>query len=111
MAEYGEWNLRGATLSDVTAKTEYGVSREFVVNAIRAGKIECREGSQWGNPYLRILRRQLEQCFVEEFGEEYLMRLRNQAELGKVKKEISSLKKKLGELQNRKTVLEELLKA
>ena len=24
MAEYGEWNRKGATLSDVTAATEYG---------------------------------------------------------------------------------------
>jgi len=27
MAEYGEWNRKGATLSDVTAKDEYGVMK------------------------------------------------------------------------------------
>jgi hypothetical protein len=31
MAEYGEWNRKGATLSDVTAKAEYGVSRALKV--------------------------------------------------------------------------------
>lgn len=60
MAEYGEWNRKGATLSDVTAKKEYGVSREFIVKGIRAGKLEYREGAVWGNPYLRVLRSQLE---------------------------------------------------
>lgn len=32
MANYGEWNRKGATLSDVTAKTEYGVSQTFIVS-------------------------------------------------------------------------------
>ncbi len=31
MAEYGEWNRKGATLSDVTAHKEYGVDSDFVV--------------------------------------------------------------------------------
>ncbi len=30
MAEHGEWNRTGATLSDKTAKTEYGVIHEFI---------------------------------------------------------------------------------
>ena len=60
MAEYGEWNRKGATLSDVTAEKEYGVDRDFIVKGIRAGKLECREGAIWGNPYLRLLRSQLE---------------------------------------------------
>ena len=31
MAEYGEWNRKGAVLSDVTAQKEYGVTRDFIV--------------------------------------------------------------------------------
>ena len=38
MAEYGEWNRKGATLSGVMAQTEYGVNRDFIVKGIRAGK-------------------------------------------------------------------------
>lgn len=45
MAEYGEWNRKGATLSDVTAQKEYGIDRNFIVKGIRAGKLEFREGS------------------------------------------------------------------
>ena len=45
MADYGEWNRKGAVLSDVTAEKEYGVTREFVVAGINAGKLEYREGS------------------------------------------------------------------
>ena len=56
MAEYGEWNRKGAVLSDVTAQKEYGVTRDFIVKGIQAGKLEYREGAVWGNPYLRVLR-------------------------------------------------------
>jgi hypothetical protein len=31
MAEYGEWNRKDATLSDVTAKADYGVTEEFII--------------------------------------------------------------------------------
>lgn len=43
MAEYGEWNQKGATLSDATAKKEYGLDHAFIVNGINAGKLEYRE--------------------------------------------------------------------
>lgn len=106
MAEYGEWTRKGATLSDVTAKAEYGVSRDFIVKGIQTGKLEYREGSIWGNPYLRVLRSQLEKYIAEELGEDYLLRLKDQTELRRVKKEISDLKKRLEGLQQRKNELE-----
>ena len=60
MAEYGEWNRKGAVLSDVTAQKEYGVARDFIMKGIQVGKLEYREGAVWGNPYIRVLRSQLE---------------------------------------------------
>ena len=110
MAEFGEWNRKGATLSDVTAKSEYGVDRDLIVKGIKTGKLEYRDGAIWGNPYLKILRSQLEKYITDELGEDYLVRVKNQAELRRIKKEISDLKKKLNVLQDRKTDLEELLK-
>jgi hypothetical protein len=47
MAEHGEWNRKGAILSDVTAQREYGVTRDFIVEGIRSGKLEFREGAVW----------------------------------------------------------------
>ena len=110
MAEYGEWNRKGATLSDVTAKKEYGVSREFIVNGIRAGKLEYREGAVWGNPYLRVLRSQLERYVAEEFGRGRVSSSKNQTELRKIKKEMADLKKRLVQLHARRTELEKELK-
>jgi len=107
MAEYGEWNRKGATLSDATAKKEYGVDRSFIVKGIRAGKLEYREGSVWGNPYLRLLRSQLEQYIAEEVGAARLSSGKKQTELRKIKREMAALKKKLKELEARKTELED----
>ena len=106
MAEYGEWNRKGATLSDVTAQKEYRVNRDFIVEGIRAGKMEYRNGVIWGNPYLRILRSQLEQYIVEELGAEHLSNSTNRTELRKIKKEMANLKKRLAELQTRRTEIE-----
>ena len=106
MAEYGEWNRKGATLSDKTAKKEYGVSQDFIVKGIRAGRLEYREGFVWGNPYFKILRSQLEQYIVEELGADRLTSSKNQTELRKIKKEMTDLKKRLKELQARRDELE-----
>jgi hypothetical protein len=106
MAEYGEWNRKGATLSDVTAQKEFGVSRDFIVQGIRAGKLEYREGAVWGNPFLRILRSQLEAYIAERLGSKHLSGTKSQAELRKVKKEIGHLEKQLTALKARKAELE-----
>jgi hypothetical protein len=98
MAEYGEWNRKGATLSGITAKDEYGVSRDFIIAGIEADKLEYREGSIWGNPYLRILRSQLEKYIAERLGTEYLMKAKKQTELRKIKKEITEIEKRLDTL-------------
>ena len=54
MAEYGEWNRKSVTLSDVTAKAEYGVDLDFVIKGIQTGKLEYRHGSVWGNIILEF---------------------------------------------------------
>ena len=92
MAEHGKWDRKGATLSDVTAKKEYGVSRDFIVKGIRAGKLEYREGVIWGNPYIKVLRGQLEQNIAEELGREHLSSGKNKTELRRIKKEMADLK-------------------
>lgn len=106
MAQYGEWTQKGATLSDVTAQDEYGINRDFIVAGIKAGRLEYREGAVWGNPYLRLLRSQLEAHIATELGAGYLANVKNQAELRGVKKEIAATARKLKQLQTRQAALE-----
>jgi hypothetical protein len=110
MAEYGEWVRKGAVLSDVTAQKEYGVTRDFIMKGNQAGKLEFREGAVWGNPYLRILRSQLELYIVQQFGSEYLVRTKSQTELRAICKEIADLKKRLSALEARKVALGRTIK-
>ncbi len=110
MAEYGEWNRKGTTLSDATAQKEYGVSRDFILRGIQSGKLEYREGAIWGNPYLRILRSQLERYIVKELGSAYLGSKKRQRELHMIKKEMADLQKRLDELQTRRMELEGQMK-
>ena len=110
MADYGEWNRKGTTLSDVTATSEYGIDRDFIVKGIKAGKLEYRDGSIWGNPYLRILRSQLEQYIITECGAEHLTRIKSEFELRTIKKQVSKTKKELSALELRKKELEGLLR-
>ena len=109
MAEDGEWTRQNATLSEVTAQKEYGISREFIIKGIKAEKLEYRDGVIWGNPYLRILRRQVEAYIVSELGADFLNITKHKTELRKVKSEMTSLTKKLNHAQIRKTELEMLL--
>lgn len=110
MAENGEWNSKGATLSDITAHKEYGVNRDFILNGIKSGKLEFREGSMWGNPYLRVLRSQLERYIIDQLGPDYLTDIKLQTELHMVNKEIAAMKKKLGKYQARKAEIEKLVR-
>ena len=106
MAQYGEWNRKGATLSEVTARKEYGVDSDFVIKGINAGKLEYREGAIHGNPYIRVLRSQLEAYVVEELGDEYLHTWQEKTELQEISQEMTKLRKRLDELASRKAELE-----
>jgi hypothetical protein len=105
MAEDGEWTRKGATMSEVTAQKEYGVSYELIVNGIRAGKIEYREGAAHGNPFLRLLRRQLETYVAAELGAEYLAGRKRRTELKAIDKESTELRKRLAALEARRAEL------
>jgi hypothetical protein len=53
--EDSEWQRRGATLSDKTAREEYGLEQDDIIRAIVAGRLHYREGSVYGNPFLRLV--------------------------------------------------------
>ena len=76
------------------------------MKGIRAGKLEYRDGAIWGNPYLRLLRSQLEGYIAEELGNDRLSNAKKHTELRKIKKEIANLKKRMNELQARRMELE-----
>ena len=67
-----EWQRKGATLSDKTARKEFDLMQDEIIRAIRAGKLHYREGSIFGNPWLRLLRREVESLVKSKRGGTYL---------------------------------------
>ena len=54
-----EWQRKGATLSDKTARKEFGLAQDEVVAAIQAGMLQYRRNASHGNPFLRLLQREV----------------------------------------------------
>ena len=55
---YGDKAIRtrkSATLSDKSARQEFGLTQEELDAAIRAGKLQFREGNMHGSPWLQLL--------------------------------------------------------
>ena len=104
MAEYGEWNRKGAVLSDVTAHKEYGVTRDFIVKGIQAGKLEYRQGGYGAIPISESW--SLELFIAEQLGSEHLSSKKAQTELLAINKEIAEIRKKLTALEARKLEIE-----
>ena len=100
-----EWQRKGVTLSDKTAQKEFMLTQDEIVQAIRAGRLQCREGSMHGNPWLRLLRREVETLVKEKHGNEYLKNQRARTELAHVNRELKQLKIQLAALEGRKSQL------
>jgi transcriptional regulator with XRE-family HTH domain len=102
---YGEWARKGATLSDKSARKEFGLTQEEIVDAIRAGKLQYREGSVHGTPWLRLLRREVEALVRESSGEGHLKSRQVKTELVQIERELRRLKKEVARLEERKAAL------
>ena len=101
----GAWREKGETLSDVSAQKEYGISYNEIIKAIRQGKLQYREGSMHGNPWLRLLRQEVEALVLEKFGDEYLKEKKVKKELLLIDRELKTLKTRIKELEKRKNEL------
>lgn len=109
MAEYGAWNRKGATLSNATALKDYGVDTAFIAKGISSGDLEYRDGAIHGNPYIRVLRVQLEAYIQKELGSDYLTSVKAKTELRAIKKEKKELEQRLAVLRAREATIEQLL--
>jgi len=100
-----EWQRKGATLSDKTARKEFGLTQAEIVRAIRAGKLQYRDGAMHGNPFLRLLRREVEALTKTNHGDDYLKERQAKTELARINSELKRLKTQVAALENRKATL------
>ena len=78
------WSKKGATLSDKSACKEFGLTQEEIITAIRKGKLQYRMNSIYGNPFLRLVRSEVEKLVDERHGGDYLKKKKLEKELAQV---------------------------
>lgn len=99
------WQQKGATLSDKSAREEFGLTQQEIVAAIQAGKLQYREGSMHGNPWLRLLRQEVEALVKEKGGQDHLRKKKLQKELADLDKEARKINARLKAIQRRRNEL------
>jgi len=100
-----EWQRKGATLSDKTARQEFGLTQTQILRGIRAGKLQYRVNSIYGNPFLRLLRREVEALVTERRGREYLKTRKAKNEIASIDRELKRLKAQIVALEEAKSKL------
>jgi hypothetical protein len=98
-----EWQRKGATLSDKTARAEFGLTQDEIIEAIGAGTLQYRQGSIYGNPWLRLLRREVEGLVQTRYGDRHLRERQAKAELARVNRELRRLRTQLAALEERRS--------
>jgi hypothetical protein len=106
MDYYGdEWGRKGATLSDKTARSEYGLTQEEICAAIDAGTLAYRPAAMHGNPWLRLLRREVEDLARTLHGERHLRLHQARTELAKINRDLKRLGAQRAALEERRSRL------
>ena len=103
------WTKKGGTLSDKSARKEFGLTQEEIIDAIKGGKLQFRKNYMHGNPYLRLVRSEVEELVVEKYGDNYFEIKKLKKELAQINQEIGRIKGRIAFLEKRKiALLEEL---
>lgn len=99
------WNKKGATLSDKSARKELGLTQEEIIKAINRGELQYRVHSVYGNPFLRLIRGEVEALVEKKHGRSHLKQKQNQHELAQINKELKLLEKQIAQLTSRRAEL------
>ena len=100
-----EWQQKGATLSDKTARKELGLTQDEIIRAIQSGDLQYRRGSFHGNPYLRLLRREVEALVRTKHGDGHLKEMQARTDLAHANRELKRLQAQVAELERRRASL------
>jgi hypothetical protein len=96
------WSEKGATMSDKSARQEFGLAQEEIIAAIPAGKLQYRVSSMHGNPWYRLPRHEVESLVREKSGPDHLHRKKLQQELADLTKEARKLTTRLKVIERRR---------
>lgn len=81
------------------------MTQDEIIAAIDAGKLQCRTASMHGNPWLRLLRREVEELVRSGQGEQYVRERQARTELARINRELKQLRTQLAALEERRAEL------
>ena len=99
------WTIKGGTLSDKSARKEFGLTQEEIIEAIKNDKLQYRKNYMHGNPYLRLVRNEVEALVIEKYGDNYFEKKKLKKELTQINQELRRMKGKVTLLEKRKIAL------
>ena len=99
------WSQKGATLSDKSARQEFGLTQQEIFAAMRAGKLQFRESSMDGNPWYRLLRHEAESLVRDKSGQDDLHKKKSQQELADLNTEARKITTRLKVIERRRAEL------
>jgi len=99
------WREKGATLSDKSARQEFGLTQQEIYEAMRAGKLQFQQNSMHGNPWFRLLRHEVEALVREKGGQDHLHKKKLGEELADLNKEARKIKSRLKAIERRRAEL------
>jgi hypothetical protein len=99
------WSRKGATMSDKSARQEFGLTQQEIIAAIRAGELQFRESNMHGNPWFRLLRHEVESLVRDKRGLDHLTKKKLQKELADLDTEARKLKTRLKAIERRRAEL------
>ncbi len=99
------WTQRGETLSHKNACKEFCLEEHEIFDAMRAGKLQYKENCAHGNPYYRLLRREVADLSIELRGESFFKKQEIEHKIKAVTKEINSCKRKIKASEKEKEIL------
>ncbi len=105
-----QWTKQGETFSHKNACKEFGLTEGEIIDAMEAGKIQFRRNYAHGNPYFRVLRKEIEALAKELHGDKAVEKQEVKFKLRKINREINGLKRKLASLEKQKVELLEIQK-
>ena len=103
------WRVEGATLSDKSARNEFGITQEETILGIKLGKLQFRENNMHGSTYFKLVREEVKNFVIEKYGKNYFKFKLLENELGGVDKKIRGLKRELIALEKRSVELNKQL--
>ena len=96
------WTDKGATLSDKSARKQYKLTQDEILEGINNGKLQYKVNYIYDNPWFRLLKAEVEKFVEEKHGTSHLQLLKLKTELKEIENELRIINNRTKELEKRK---------